>query len=249
MARTKRLKTINRMKQGIASAGFRKLVKANFSMGENIQDAEAATKIQRTFRGQRRRLVPVYKPAPEAKFKSASIQTPATFSTTPGPIALLNGMVQGTTASTRVGAKISIKSVLMRVQVYSEAGETDYNNHLVRLMLVVDREAKGASPVMAELLEDATAPGCVTSPLNSLYAGRYKILWDKIFTNVSQTESQSKYISHNIIFKRPLEVDFNAGNAGTVADIDRNSVYLIGCYAGDTAPYYRVYGKITYYDN
>lgn len=187
-----------------------------------------APKRRRTVRG----LVPRYAGfAPRnfslGEWKFLDLHASFSVSTTPALI-LVNGMQQGTSASTRVGSKIAIRSLEYRSYLQSPSGTGD--EQLCRIMFILDRQPNGAAPTaITDILVEST----VTSPRNLANRKRFKIMWDKTYTigdpageNVNTGCPTSRFLKFYMKFRRPIVVDYNSGNAGTIADISTNSVYM-----------------------
>lgn len=143
-------------------------------------------------------------------------------------LTLLNGLVPGTGATQRIGQKIVIKSIEIRVRV-----QVDPNGgvrQLVRWMVVMDRQANGAAPTLAQILNVNTPYGL----RNLENRKRFKIILDNVkYLAPLNQEGDGCYYHVYFKFRKPLIVEYNAGNAGTVADIVSNSLYMFS--VGDQA--------------
>jgi len=109
---------------------------------------------------------------------------------------------------------------------------------VARLLVVRDKQTNGAVFSLTDLLDTATS--------NANYQGddhtRYQILLDKrwdlgyVATAAGPTFGASAGVpSYSFYFKIPLnhKTQYNNGNAGTVADIDYGSIYML--WIGDVA--------------
>lgn len=173
-----------------------------------------------------------------------SVDVPATLAnfTSAGTFTLLNGIIPGASVNQRVGRKISMKSISIRGMVYwSQAGATPGNDYL-RCILFYDRQPNGAAPSVADLLTDTDNAGGTTSTaisdINISNADRFKVLrdwyWDIPMPSSGTTPQNAEVLStqRELVFKdfvplKGMEVHFNAGTAGTVADIATGSLYLL----------------------
>lgn len=164
---------------------------------------------------------------------------------TTGAFQLLNGLVRGTGLyGERVGAQITMDSIEISGKVghngyMGAANATATQQQVARLIVVRDKQTNGAIFSLTDLLDTATA--------NALYQGdwlgRYEILLDKRWVCPSMTTDASGNPSlvsqpggvHAFYFKIPCKrkVHYNNGNAGTVADIDQGSIYML--WVGDNA--------------
>lgn len=142
-------------------------------------------------------------------------------------LTLLNGMAQGTTASTRIGRRIQMKSIEMKLRVVADS-TTLFTS--VRFALVLDKQANAAAPAFTDIYD--TADPC--SLRNISNKARFWVLWDSgvmpiignIATAGQQTDSSMKIIE---AYKRiNIPVQYNAGTAGTVGDIQTNALYFVG---------------------
>lgn len=172
---------------------------------------------------------------PEKKFLDTAITAPAfgdgvvTVGAT--TFILCNGMVQGTSGITRIGRQITVKSVAVNFMLKPAATTTA---GLFRLMLIWDHQANGAAPAITDIVgfNDAatTTANQITAPLNLQNRERFKVILDKRFP-VGQIIANSMVmpvIDHLEKFrKQNVVVTYNAGNAGTVADIATESLYLV----------------------
>jgi len=160
---------------------------------------------------------------------------------------LLNPLLQGTTASQRVGRKVTMQSFLFRWRAATQVTTTVSGK--VRLLVVYDRQTNIQPPNPGDVFED---PNNYLSP-NAL-ANRDR------FTTLMEIESDSfngqatggfKESDTGTVFKRlPLEVCFNGTNGGGIGDITSGSVYLLSCYYGfnTSPPTLQYYSRIRYTD-
>ncbi len=140
--------------------------------------------------------------------------------TTPGPTFLLNGLTPDSTATGRIGRKVTLKSLLLRAEL--RLASTSTQGGYGRYLVVLDKQANGAAPGVTDiLLADA-----MQSPMNISNSNRFKILAEGYFSEVT---AQGNYTSEGLEVYKKLEVpvQFNAGTAGTIADIATGSVYVL----------------------
>lgn len=140
-------------------------------------------------------------------------------------LTLLNGMQNGNTATTRIGSKIDIKSLQMRMDMSSVLSNVTLGSE-IRLVILQDKQTNGAAPPnLASIMTSADYLGM----RNLDNRKRYKFLLDKTFViTPTGTEGQeqfyTKYLKWN---RRPIQTEYNSTNAGTVADITTNSLYVL----------------------
>lgn len=159
---------------------------------------------------------------------------------------LVNGLAPGSGASERIGQKVMVRSIQLRLVQYVTAGTGADQFH--RVLLFVDRQANGAAPTLGSQLSANSVLG-MRSLVNRK---RFKILWDKsCHMNATAEPGSMLFRKAYIKFRRPLVVEFNAGVAGTIADIVSNSLYfyVVGSLAaGPTAGGIEGVARIRYTD-
>lgn len=157
------------------------------------------------------------------EWKSVDTTISAMDVNTTGSLQLLNGMQQGAGIGNRVGAQILMRSI--QFQGFSEAKITTGTEHQERVLIVYDRQANGAAPTFAQVLSATNA----YAPRNLENRKRFKILYDRTFTVGNRTVASHADFGTVHRFYRKLRhpVEFNSGNAGTIADISSGSIYLL----------------------
>ena len=132
---------------------------------------------------------------------------------------LLNGLANGSDASTRVGRKVTLKSVLVRASV--ALAPTSVGGSPIRILVVYDKQANATAPAVTDiLLADA-----FTSQNNLSNRDRFVTVFDQVTDPLSV---QNNFSVNQVMFKRiNMETMFNAGSAGTIGDITSGSLYLL----------------------
>lgn len=157
---------------------------------------------------------------------------------------LINGVAQGTTATTRLGRRIVMKSLLVNFQASLAA--TSAGSATIRLLCVYDCQTNATAPAATDvLLSDA-----VTSPMNLSNSRRFKTLFDEVIPCIGTAGPQSVDIKRYI--KMNMNTEFNTGSAGTVGDIQTGSVYVLAYCAGaliTASPTHSFYSRIRFQDN
>lgn len=97
---------------------------------------------------------------------------------------LLNGIKQGAAYYNRIGKKISMKSVRVEIQVYTNPdGDIPGGHDYLRFILVYDRQANGAFPTYTTLMQlrdvDGNTSTSCKAYLNMDYSERFVILRDE----------------------------------------------------------------------
>lgn len=147
-----------------------------------------------------------------------------------GAVTLLNGMAQGTTASTRIGRKITMKSFQIQARAQANAATTMSD---CRVALVYDMQSNGAAPAITDIY-DSASPTALRNVSNSQ---RFRVLWvweDAVIGNLTTPSTGKETLIVNHYRRFDLPVQFNAGSAGTVGDIQTGGLFLVT--VGQVAP-------------
>lgn len=169
--------------------------------------------------------------------------TAVTYNST-GTFTLLNGTVPGDNLQNRKGRKIAMQSVNVRGLIRFNQAGTAPNFDYLRMMIVYDRQTNGAAPVIGDIIQSLDRTGATASSsldqLNLSNSDRFKIIAEEVHGIVDESVAAGggssgppQFQSEKpITFKRfiklgGLETRYNAGTAGTVADINTGSLYLV----------------------
>lgn len=138
-----------------------------------------------------------------------------------GAVTLLNGVARGDDISDRIGRQITLKSAEIRVinQVTSGTG-IDQSQ---RFLIVLDRQVNAVAPAITDVLVSTAT----TSLTNLDNRNRFVILADRVIQLNSSGESGSSKITTMRLSLKNTKVQFNSGDAATVADITTNGLFLI----------------------
>lgn len=142
----------------------------------------------------------------------------STTSSTTAAFVLLNGIAPGDAGTSRDGQSIKMSSILLRYILSIHATPTTTFH---RVILFVDSQANGVVPAIADILQATTS---VISPLVIGNANRFTILRD---INVTLSQSGPAAATIKVFKKLDLHTKYNTGTAGTVADINTNSLYFL----------------------
>lgn len=143
--------------------------------------------------------------------------------------ALLNygaAQIQGTGANNRVGDKIRIKHLDIRLLMAASQQNSTY----FRVLVVKNKNPSGIALATTDLMFNTAGVG----PIRPLYPKTYlnqrvEILYDKVFTISALGTSTADYHYKPIVIRKNLNVvtSFIRNlNTGTIADIDKNSIHL-----------------------
>lgn len=157
---------------------------------------------------------------------------------TTGQFTLLAAPTPGSDYTNRIGRKTLIKSVYVRGIVTCELADQDgpvvgtSGAQLGRMIIFADMQPNGAAPLVTDILTGASS----VSQLNLNNRDRFKIYCDKVFAinayaynTTAQTAVAS--LSNSYAVKKfksiNLETIYNAGTAGTIADIQSGALYML----------------------
>lgn len=181
-------------------------------------------------------------------------------STTAG-IACLNQMTQGTSAVTRVGNKIVIKSIqckgIFRLeQAVDEAVSILAPAQAARFMIILDKQPNGVIATATDIFE---VNNDVFSPINMQYRERFVVLCDKLFALGPAASTASAGVvtwgsgTQKIInwYKKCSIPVTYGGNAGLMSDLRTNAIYIVlmgQIASGDTDTNFSGYTRIRFVD-
>lgn len=157
-----------------------------------------------------------YRKQATAILASASYAFDITGSTT-----CLNAMSLGTTqVGDRIGKDIYMKELCIQGVFQNKAAST---TNVCRMIVLIDYESRGGTTSITEVLNTNYA----IAPYNSANLHRFKVLYDQtvVLVGAAGTDNCMKAVSVRI----PLNTTtyYNNGNAGTYADIERGSLWMI----------------------
>lgn len=133
---------------------------------------------------------------------------------TTATITLVNGCATGTDFTERIGRKIRIKSIQLRMMTLGGIASAN-----VRYALVMDRQANGVAPQYADIFNGAGVPEF--NNLNN--RNRFVILFDKLF---SMDPDSNNAITIKKYMKKIIDVTYG-GTAATIGSIQTNSIFFV----------------------
>lgn len=154
---------------------------------------------------------------------------------------LLNPLVKGDDNTTRDGDRVTFTSIQIKgIISIRPALLTSSSNW--RIIVFRDLQANGATPSIGDLLDLSVITAPIYAPYNNDYTDRFRIISDKrgvINPNHLQTWTDTAgsnigvtkgamSIKYNLRWQLGFTTNYGLGNAGTVADISKNAVYLCG---------------------
>ncbi len=174
----------------------------------------------------------------EDKYKDVtSSTTPANAAT----LVLLNGLNLGTTATTRTGQSVKSADLQMNISflMNGSAGDT-----FIRFMIFRDEQPNAAAPAGNDVLVDSTN---FRSLRNVSYNTRFSVLHDEFISLAQDGQGNlAKSVFKNLGFHEL----FNTADNGTVADITKNSLYVLFISNETTnTPTIAFYSRYSFVDN
>lgn len=186
-----------------------------------------------------------------------------------GTIQNLACIQQGSGVSQRIGNKVALKSLRIRLAL----SDLQHNYDVIsenRIMIVYDRQPNGTYPTINNMLQlikqdGSTAHGNEVSNINVSQLDRYVVLMDKLIslppyesgafntTSMVGVTQQSSYIIDEFIKLKRLETCFSTtSNPCTIATIQTGALYVIslGDAVATGEPYCWVGNmRLRFYDN
>lgn len=155
-----------------------------------------------------------------------------------GTVTLLNGVTRGTDETDRVGRVIVMNDLQIRLSMLNAAA-----NDTLRHIVLYDNQPNGAAPAVTDVLQTASP----LSDYNLDNEWRFDVLYDELYA------LRTVYNPLDVLefcVPVPWETVFNAGNAGTVADIVTGAVFLlsIGSQAMNTTAE-TLYSRVLFSDS
>lgn len=138
-----------------------------------------------------------------------------------GNVILLNALVQGVNSNERIGRKIVMKSVFIRLNSIANSN----NASQVRYMIFYDRQTNGATPASSSVVGQNNFCGLQ----NLGNSERFVVVCDEV---TDSRQSNSVNISSKRYIKINLETVY-AGTAGTVADILTGGLFFVAANNSD----------------
>ncbi|AUM61860.1 Rep [uncultured virus] len=180
---------------------------------------------------------------PEYKYKDTFLNQ--NFDNT-GTMVLLNGAGLGDGATEREGRNILVKSIQSKLSVKMDP---DAVSTICRLIFFYDRQVNAVAPAVGDLLDLTTtgAANGIVALRNLNNRARFDIILDRRFVIANGNEPQYFF---NKYMKQMKKAVYNAGVAGTVADINTNALYMC-MICDETTETPLIYGtiRIRFIDN
>lgn len=154
----------------------------------------------------------------------------------------LNCIQQGATVANRIGNKVVVKSIHLKITVFNSVLA---NLAGCRVAVIYDKQPNGAFPAIADiLLEQPGGAPTYYGGLNIANKSRFMVLRDQFF-NFDAAQSQIHTI--NWYMKGRFEVEYGA-NAGNIGDFRTGAIYLVAFYTSSVVVFSQGACRIRYYD-
>lgn len=165
----------------------------------------------------------------ETKFKDGNYDFGAVAVT--GELQNMVLVPQDTTESGRIGRKITLTSCSVRLMI--ELPETDDDHDtadILRVIVFIDKQANGATPACADILETAT----LLAFNNLANKGRFRTLADRRYEISSSTGSGNGTTDHfgaqrryeELHFKLNLPIEYS-GTTGAITEVKSNNLGIL----------------------
>lgn len=135
---------------------------------------------------------------------------------------LLNGLTQGDTDNTRDGDIVTWSRLRMRFLIYG-TGSSVYHVQVIRV-----KKPRGVAPTLTQMF-GGTQPSPIDYPYYATqeFNQHYEIIYDKELPIHSNYSAQTMHTLCEVDISPDIKTDYSLGNAGTIADIDANALYLV----------------------
>lgn len=148
---------------------------------------------------------------------------------------LLNGTKPGSQNYDRIGRKISMKSLQVHGKLNVLSNETT-TGFCIRMLIVYDKQPNGASPTYGDIIKSQDITGATSSTYSDFVnldnRDRFEIIRDH-FIQLGQFTTTPDYATgpltvpiNEYLKLANREVCYNAGNAGTIGDIQSGALYM-----------------------
>lgn len=136
---------------------------------------------------------------------------------------LLNGSSTGDAVTNRTGSSIKLNGCDIRFGLTGNVTAVSMN---IRVLVVIDNACDGLAFAATDLLTSSS----VYATYSAFNQMRFRVLYDSVFALATAGPFQAFVVK---ALPANVHVMYNIGNAGTIADINTNSLYL--CYVSDQA--------------
>lgn len=159
---------------------------------------------------------------------------------------LLNGLQPGTSATSRLGRKIFMKSMQLRFHA-EPVGTTVGVPTPIRVLIVFDTQTNALMPAVT----DVVVSDNIYAHMNLQNGDRFKVILDKEFKLGTSAIGTDLIINWKKFRRLNLVTTFNSGNLADVTDIQTGSLIMLCWQLGltTTAPTSVMNSRIRFTDN
>lgn len=162
--------------------------------------------------------------------------------TSAAPKALLNGSVPGNAIQNRLGRRIRMKSLRIQGMINQYQAGTTPIDDFIHIYVVYDSQPNGATFATADLIQSCDAAGTTGtgtfSFINMSNSKRFKVIRHESMKIETTGAAANQPAQESTDFKKVQSIDwwiplkdldtqYNTGTAGTIADIQTGSLYLM----------------------
>lgn len=135
----------------------------------------------------------------------------------------LNCVRQGTNSYNRIGSKIFMESIEIKVPVTTTIANSSNSPAVVRYMMVYDRQPNKAFPVLNDIIAVNDGAVSLAAGVKASNMSRFVVLFDEFFI-LDAAGGIGRFICEFI----PINLETVYGsNGGTIADITTGSLLLV----------------------
>lgn len=141
---------------------------------------------------------------------------------------LLNGLQQGTTDNTRTGDRVRYTKLLLHAYLVCPLQVSGTASH-VKVDIIKVKNPRGVAPTVLQIYGSATPGAGDFFNHNTVdFSSRFQILDSKEYQfNLPSVGNAEGYLMKFDIDLNDMQTDYSIGNAGTIADIDANALYVL----------------------
>jgi hypothetical protein len=181
---------------------------------------------------------------PEKKNVDTTINTSIVFGQSTGTLQLLNGLVPGNSATTRIGRTVTMRS--LEIRWLGSLAPTTTGSSPLRMLVIYDKQTNASAPMATDIL----VSDLIDSPMNLSNSKRFIIIANEEISCVGTAGPQSWF--SNIYRKLNLPIEFNTATNGTVGDIVTGAIFALFYQEGTllvASPSNLFYSRIRFIDN
>lgn len=183
------------------------------------------------------------------ELKAFDVQQGSTNWSTAGTTQYLMPLVNGTGVSNRIGSKVTVKSISLKLLTFLDAAFLAGNAAQFRFGIYLDKQPNAAQISYGSLYLPETGTTSAIAPRNLVTRDRVQILYEEDFV----MDADSYNVAFNKCYKKvKIPITYFETNAGTIADIMTNAIGFFGCYFPNSIipalPTYQFQSRIRYTD-